>query len=58
MENAMLKERLQRVAGMLCSTKMRVDQVEATDRIRTCARELMAILDELDEEETEGADDE
>ena len=55
MENAELKERLRKVANTLCATKMRVDQVEATNRIRACAEELLVVIEELNE--GDGADE-
>lgn len=46
-----MRERLQRVVNTICATKMRVDQTEATDRMRACVRELQAMVEELENDE-------
>lgn len=53
MKKEELKQKLQRIAATLCATKMRIDQAEATERIRACVRELLDVIDGLDEEEQE-----
>lgn len=57
MKTKELRDKLQRVANTLCATKLRVDQIEATDRIRACTRELIAVIDELEEESAEDESD-
>lgn len=51
MEAKFVAEKIKRVAITLRATALRVDQVEATDRIRACVNELAAIIESIEEEE-------
>lgn len=57
MEKTELRERMRKVANTLCATKMRIDQVEATNRLRACASELLSMLEELDKDTEEGGEE-